>query len=59
MNKEIIAPASNNKHRYFSLYEEDININSQLKYEDRLRSIDLWQIFITTSLKIKNNNVGK
>jgi len=29
MNKEIIAPASNNEHRYLSLYEESININSR------------------------------
>jgi len=41
MNKEIIAPASAKKHRYLSLYEESININSRLESEDRLRSIDL------------------
>jgi len=41
MNKEIIAPTSDNEHRYLSLYEESININSRLKSEDRLRSIDL------------------
>jgi len=40
MNKEIIAPASN-EHRYLSLYEEGININSRLESEDRLQSIDL------------------
>jgi len=30
MNKEIIAPTSN-KHRYLSLSEESININSRLE----------------------------
>jgi len=55
MNKEIIAPASDNEHRYFSLYKESINISSRLEFEDRLRSIDLWShIFITTSSKTKN-----
>jgi len=53
MNKEIIVPASDNEHRYLSLYEESININSQLESEDR--SIDLWsKMFITTSSKTKN-----
>jgi len=34
MNKEIIAPAFDNKYRYLSLYEESININSQLESEE-------------------------
>jgi len=33
MNKKIIAPASDNEHRYLSLYEESININSRLEFE--------------------------
>jgi len=54
-NKEIIVPASDNKHRYLSLYEENININSRLDSEDRFQSIDLWsKMFITTSSKTKN-----
>jgi len=28
------TPASDNEHRYFSLYEKDVNINSQLESED-------------------------
>jgi len=56
VNKEIIAPASDNEYRYLSLYEESININSRLESKDQLRSIDSWsKIFITTSLKTKNN----
>jgi len=31
MNKEIIAPASDNEHRYLLLYKESININSRLE----------------------------
>jgi len=34
MNKKIIAPASDNEHRYLLLYEESININSRLESED-------------------------
>jgi len=41
MNKEIIAPASDNEHRYLSLYKESISINSRLESEDWLRNIDL------------------
>jgi len=55
MNKEIIALASDNEHRYLSLFEKSININSLSESEDRFRNIDLWsKMFITTSSKIKN-----
>jgi len=30
------VPAFDNKHRYFALYEESLNINSQLESNDRL-----------------------
>jgi len=55
MKKKIIAPTSVNEHRYLSLYEESININSRSESEDRLQNIDLWsKMFITTSSKTKN-----
>jgi len=54
MNKEIIALASDNEHRYLLLYKESININSRLESEDQFRNIDLWlKMFNTISSKTK------